>query len=121
MKQIYMRRLLLLAFAVFAMKTSYSQQTPQMSQYMFNPVVFNPGNAGLREGLAATAMYRNQFTGFGDGQPVTQTISVESPINLLKGGVALHIVNDEIGFENDLGVYGTYAYKQEILLSLIHI
>ncbi|MFT6849346.1 MAG: type IX secretion system PorP/SprF family membrane protein [Sphingobacteriales bacterium] len=106
--------LLVFGFGLFAVN-SIAQQAPQISQYMFNPIIYNPGNAGVKEGLAASLLYRNQFTGFGEGQPVTQTISVESPISFLHGGVGLHIVNDEIGFENDLGVYASYAYAQEIL------
>lgn len=90
----------------------HAQQDPQFSQSMFNIMMYNPGYVGSRNAVCATAMNRQQWMGF-EGAPVSSLFSVSSPFRLLgrKHGAGLHILNDEIGFETNLGINASYAYR----------
>ena len=46
-----------------------------------------------------------------DGAPTTLNLSVESPIDLLHGGIGLNIVSDEIAEYKNLGLQLSYAYQ----------
>jgi len=73
-----------------------AQQDPQYTQYMYNTININPAYAGSREALSVFALHRTQWVGL-DGAPVTNTISINSPINNTNLGIGLSIVNDRIG------------------------
>ena len=94
-----------LIFTIFLLALSfevtYSQQVPQFSQNMFNKLANNPGAAGSAQAITASALHRSQWIGF-DGAPLTQSISVDAPIQMLNGGIGLSIINDEIGPYNNL-------------------
>ena len=75
---------------------SDAQQDPQFSQYIFNNLSFNPGSAGSKQAICATALHRSQWVGFEDA-PVSTNFAVQSPLSLLHGGVGLNILTDKIG------------------------
>ena len=64
-----------------AIITSYGQQDPQFTQYMYNTQVINPAYAGSREVLSFGFLGRTQWVGL-DGSPETGTFTVNSPIGL---------------------------------------
>lgn len=86
------------------------QHTPLTSQYLFNGLVINPAYAGSRDALTANLTHRQQWVGF-DGAPVTQFLSVHSPISRSKLGLGLLLYNDHIGVSNETGVFSNYAYR----------
>jgi type IX secretion system PorP/SprF family membrane protein len=88
-----------------------AQKDVQYTQYFMNTGVFNPGVAGATENLVFTGLYRSQWTGWGEGAPISQTVHVAAPVNFLKGGVSLHILNDAVGLDTRTGVYLSYGYK----------
>lgn len=90
-----------------------AQQEPNYTQYMFNPLNYNPGYAGNKAVLSAALVYRNQWVGI-DGAPKTITFSVHSPLKDKNMGVGLEVNNDKIGPINNTWVYGTYAYRFKI-------
>ncbi len=89
------------------------QQEAQFTQNMFNNTYYNPGFVGSVGGICATGIVRNQWVGF-DGAPETYSVSINSPVNLLHGGVGLNIYNDKLGFTNETGVKIMYAYRMDL-------
>ena len=65
---------------------SYAQQDPQFTQYMFDRLSVNSAVAGGTGNICATALLRQQWTGF-DGAPKTGLINLQGPINKINSGV----------------------------------
>jgi type IX secretion system PorP/SprF family membrane protein len=104
-------------FIVFLLVSLYAagQQDPQFSQYMFDPLFFNPGYIGMGEGICASGLYRQQWVGFKDIDgnkvaPETYTIAVHAPLSVLHGGLGATITNDKLGFESNITLKLGYAY-----------
>lgn len=104
---------ILLALTLLITVQGFSQQDPQYSLYMFNPLGVNPGYAGSREVLSAVLIHRSQWVGL-DGAPETQVLSLNSPLKNKKMGVGLQIVNDKIGPRNTQQILGSYAYRLKL-------
>ncbi|WP_264551084.1 type IX secretion system membrane protein PorP/SprF [Flavobacterium sp. N2038] len=105
MKKIILRFVLLLATI-----TSYAQQDAQFTQYMYNTININPAYAGSRETMSIFALHRTQWVGL-DGAPVTNTASVNTPINGSNLGIGVSVINDRIGpsVENNIAVDLSYT------------
>ncbi len=101
---------LLLFFFMCLIKLSFSQQDPQYSQYMFNPLVLNPAYAGSREVLSSVLLYRNQWVNM-DGAPLTVTASINSPLKKKKMGLGFHVISDKIGPSSTTQYMGSFAYR----------
>lgn len=93
----------------------YAQQDPVSSHYMYTTTNYNPGATGSNNMFSATASSRKQWVGF-DGAPFTATFNVNTPINLFgsQSGVGLSVTSDEIGFDNNISISGSYAYLLDI-------
>jgi type IX secretion system PorP/SprF family membrane protein len=91
---------------------SYSQQDAQYTQYMYNTVNVNPAYAGSRGVLSVFGLHRTQWVGL-DGAPVTNSFSINSPIENTNLGVGLSFVNDRIGptDENNISMDLSYSIK----------
>ena len=105
-----MKKLLLISILLVIGLQSFSQQDPQYSLYMFNPLGVNPGYAGSREVLSAVLVHRSQWIGL-EGAPETQTLAINSPLKNKNMGVGLQIVNDNIGPRTTQSITATYAYR----------
>ena len=81
---------------MFTAVVSFAQQDAQYTQYMYNTINVNPAYAGSRGALSIFGLHRAQWIGM-DGAPVTNSFSVNTPINESKIGVGLSVVNDKIG------------------------
>jgi type IX secretion system PorP/SprF family membrane protein len=68
----------LTAFLPGASLRVHAQQDPQYSQYMFNPLAYNPAYAGSQGSLSGTLLLRRQWMGI-DGGPATGVISAHTP------------------------------------------
>jgi type IX secretion system PorP/SprF family membrane protein len=77
---------------------------------MYNTININPGYAGSRGSLSAFALHRTQWVGL-DGAPITNTASMNTPINSSNIGLGVSIINDKIGpsDENNLAVDFSYS------------
>jgi type IX secretion system PorP/SprF family membrane protein len=102
-------KILILVFVTLVAKPSNAQQLPQFTQYMYNTIAINPAYAGSREALTIVGLYRNQWAGF-PGAPITQTLSIHSPLRNEKIGLGFSLINDELGFENHVYMYGDFSY-----------
>ena len=103
------RALLTLLGLVFLVN-AIGQHSPLTSQYLFNGLVINPAYAGSRDAMAINLTHRQQWVGF-EGAPVTQTLSIHSPVAKRKIGMGLMILNDRIGVSQQTGVFTSYAYR----------
>ena len=79
---------------------SYAQQDAQFTQYMYNTINVNPAYAGSRGALSIFALHRTQWVGL-DGAPVTNAVSVNTPINGSNLGLGVSLINDKIGPTNE--------------------
>ncbi|NER17651.1 PorP/SprF family type IX secretion system membrane protein [Spongiivirga citrea] len=105
MKKKYVSLLLVVITTV----NCYSQQNEQFTQYMYNTIAINPAYAGSREALSIIALNRNQWIGV-EGAPVTQTISINTPLRNDRVGVGVSFINDQLGFEKSTKLYGDLSY-----------
>jgi type IX secretion system PorP/SprF family membrane protein len=96
----------LLSWSVLAQ----AQQDPMFTNYLFNALTFNPAYAGSNEHLTINALNRNQWVGI-DGAPVTQTVTIHTPLKGDKVGLGFSLVNDKIGPTNTLDLAVSYAYR----------
>ena len=88
--------------------SSYGQQDPQYTHYMYNMNVVNPAYAGSRGTLSIGILGRTQWVGI-DGAPQTLTADIHAPVgkNL---GLGLSIIADEIGPIKEQNAYADISY-----------
>lgn len=93
---------------VLTTTSSYGQQDPQYTHYMYNMNVVNPAYAGSRETLSVGVLYRAQWFQI-QGAPRTISSIVHSPIgsNL---GVGLSMIADEVGPVKEQNIYADVSY-----------
>ncbi|QIL41503.1 type IX secretion system membrane protein PorP/SprF [Pedobacter sp. HDW13] len=87
-----------------------AQQDAQYSQYMFNGIYINPAYAGYKEVLNVHTFYRSQWTGI-TGAPRSMSLAVDAIANSGNVGLALQVASDKLGAQNNLSIYGNYAYR----------
>lgn len=87
---------------------SFSQQISLHSQYLFNPMLVNPGATGSLNYIPIQLNYRKQWTNF-PGSPTTQSLSAHSAIlkNMGFGGT---LFNDVAGPSRRTGAELNTAY-----------
>lgn len=105
-----MKKPLFSAILLFSGLFATAQQDAQFSQYIFNTIYINPAYAGHRQELNVNAFYRNQWTGV-KGAPRTMSAAVDGSVKDERVGLALLLLQDKIGAQNKLAVYGNYAYR----------
>lgn len=108
-----LNKIVFLFVALVIMTSSYGQQDPMFTKYMFNTLSYNPAFAGTRGFMSIGLLHRSQWVGI-DGAPTSQTLNVHSPIRGEKVGLGLSVHNDNIGVSNNFGAYGVYAYHLPI-------
>lgn len=92
---------------------AHAQQDPQFSQYMFDRLSINPAVAGADGNICATALLRQQWTGF-DGAPKTGLINLQGPIAKINSGVGLSFYYDKLGQEKSTIARLHYAYHFKV-------
>jgi type IX secretion system PorP/SprF family membrane protein len=102
--------LLILSPAAFA-----QQDQSTINQYMFSNMAFNPGYAGSKDAICASALLREQWVGF-NGAPSTSLFDIHLPVRPFKisSGVGLTFINDVLGYEKNYGMSAAYAYRMDI-------
>jgi len=80
---------------------------------MYNRIYYNPAVAGSGGAICLNALHRSQWVGF-EGAPTTQNVNANIPIKKIGGGIGLSIVNDQIGFFNNVSARLMYAYQFEL-------
>lgn len=105
-------KLFILILALASFKLS-AQQSPMYTHYMYNTLVVNPGYAGSRDALTITALHRSQWVNF-DGAPMTQTLTMHSPLKNHPVGLGMSIFNDKIGPINNTSIVADFAYRMKL-------
>lgn len=102
------KNLLFFIVIIVSITSSFGQQDPQYTHYMYNMNVVNPAYAGSRETLSIGVLGRTQWVGI-DGAPQTITANVHAPVgrNL---GVGLSIIADEIGPVKEQNIFADVSY-----------
>ncbi|WP_445738747.1 PorP/SprF family type IX secretion system membrane protein [Mariniflexile sp.] len=99
----------IIALALATCTVGVAQQLPQFTQYMYNTISINPAYAGSREALSIVGLHRSQWVGF-KGGPVTQTLSIHTPLRNDRVGLGLSFIQDDLGPENFTYLYGDFSY-----------
>jgi type IX secretion system PorP/SprF family membrane protein len=92
-----MRKLYALLLTLAVSGYCFGQQDPLYSQYLTNPLIFNPAYAGLNNSYNASVSFRNQWATF-EGAPTTVNLSTHSSIVDNKVGIGLMAIRDRAGF-----------------------
>jgi len=108
MKKIIIALVVLLGYS----STTFAQQDPQYTQYMYNQAVINPAYAGSKDALSIVSLYRNQWSGF-DGAPKTLTLSGHSPIGE-RVGLGLSFISDQHGPVKENNIYADFSYTIDV-------
>lgn len=96
-------------FLFFLTAVGYAQQDSQYTQYMYNTININPAYAGSREAMSIFVLHRAQWVGL-DGAPVTNTVSLHTPMNSSNVGLGFSIVNDKIGPSDESTISADFSY-----------
>jgi type IX secretion system PorP/SprF family membrane protein len=101
---------------IFVSLSALAQQDPLFSHNSFNQMAINPAFAGSQDMICVTAINRQQWSGFGQGTPNTTVVNINAAIKPfgLSSGIGLNILNDQFGFNKDLGVDLSYAVRFSI-------
>jgi type IX secretion system PorP/SprF family membrane protein len=94
---------------MFTTMLCFAQQDAQYTQYMYNTININPAYAGSRGALSIFALHRTQWVGL-DGAPVTNAVSMHTPLNNSNLGLGISVVNDKIGPTHENTVSADLSY-----------
>ena len=80
----------------------------------------------MRDAICATGLARQQWVGFRDDEgnrlnPETYSLNVDAPIRLIRGGVALGFMQDQLGPETNVGVNISYSYHLDLAMGRLGI
>ncbi len=89
---------------------SLAQYDPGFTQFMYNGQVINPAVAGIWEKAGFNTLVRKQWAGI-SRSPLTQSVSLHSPLNRESIGAGLNIYNETFGREKKLSLMADYAYE----------
>lgn len=101
--------IILLVITLTSGLSIHAQQLPAYTHYMNNMLAVNPAYAGSRDALTVTALHRSQWVGF-EGAPITQTLTLHTPIKNEHIGLGLSVLNDKIGPTNNTSAFAYYAF-----------
>ena len=104
-----MKTRILLFVLMFTGVANFAQQDAQFTQYMYNTINVNPAYAGSRGALSMFALHRTQWVGL-DGAPVTNTVSINTPLNNSNLGLGVSLVNDKIGPTTENAISADLSY-----------
>lgn len=108
-----MRGIVTVALCGVIAGSAFAQQDPQFSQYMFDRLSINPAVAGTSGQLCATALLRQQWTGF-DGAPKTGLLNVSMPISKISSGIGMSVYLDELGQQKSTFARLHYSFHRKV-------
>jgi type IX secretion system PorP/SprF family membrane protein len=86
-----------------------AQQDPSYSLYMFDKLLVNPSFCGSSNYVVGALKYRQQFTGI-EGKPVTETFTLQVPLQKKYMGIGLKVIQDQLGVTKQTTATFLYAY-----------
>lgn len=103
--------------ALFSVEPLWAQQDPQFSTYVYNPLYYNPAAAGSEGVTRIQLTHRTQYLGYqptiasDGGAQSTQLLSVNLPLDRIKSGIGIYVLNDRLGQITNQAVQLSYAYR----------
>ncbi len=110
MKRLHTLKGLVLVLAITLSVAAKAQQDPIFTNYLQNPIAFNPAIAGTVNGLNLSLMSRNQWVGI-DGAPATYSFGAHTPYVKQNMGLGLNVMTDKVGKLRNTHVTASYAYQ----------
>lgn len=113
------KHILLLIVALVMTRGAMAQQLPIFTQHYNSYAFANPGFFGMSEGINLMGLYRQQWAGFVDADgnnvaPQSFLLSGDMPLRVLHGGLGFSVLQDHIGFENDVNIGLGYSYHMDL-------
>ena len=110
---------LLLVMTLSTMVGVKAQQVPIFTNYTNSYAYANAGFAGMSEGINLLGLYRQQWAGFVDVDgnevaPQTFLLTGDMPFRKLHGGLEFSIMQDKLGFENNVNVGLGYSFHVDL-------
>lgn len=106
----------------------HSQQDPYFSSYSFNPVLINTSLASFEGNNYATAIYRNQWTGYknssnylGGSAPISKLLTVALKNRNKKLSFGVNITDDDLGPKSSFYISPFISFKKKINSSVLSI
>jgi type IX secretion system PorP/SprF family membrane protein len=108
-------RLFIILIGLININILLSQQDIQISQYMYNHLLTNPGSAGNNDMICVNTYVRQQWFGF-EGAPQSYVANLDVPFNLLGAshGAGLTFIQDKWGFNTDINFKLSYALRVNV-------
>ena len=100
---------LVVAFISFVNNLS-AQQSPILTQFMFNKNVFNPAAIADGDKMCVSTFYRSQWTGI-DGSPTFMGVNAIMPRLTRNMSAGVSVFSDRLGKYNNTEIEGSYAYS----------
>ena len=107
-------------FVVILMASgAVAQQAPIFTNYTNSYAYANAGFAGMSEGVNLLGLYRQQWAGFVDNDgnevaPQTFLLTGDMPLRVLHGGIGFSVMQDKIGFENNVNIGLDYSFHMDL-------
>ncbi len=110
---------LLFALLLTFLGEAKAQQAPIFTNYANSYAYANAGFAGMSEGVNVLGLYRMQWAGFTDMDgnevaPTTFLLTGDMPFRKLHGGLEFSIMQDKLGFENNVNVGLGYSFHLDL-------
>ena len=110
---------LLLFVMVLMADGAFAQQVPIFTNYTNSYAYANPGFSGMSEGINLLGLYRQQWAGFVDADgndiaPQTFLLTGDMPLRVLHGGLGFSVMQDKIGFENNVNIGLGYSFHMDL-------
>ncbi|MBR3491641.1 MAG: type IX secretion system membrane protein PorP/SprF [Bacteroidales bacterium] len=110
---------LLFALLLIFLGEAKAQQAPIFTNYANSYAYANAGFAGMSEGVNVLGLYRMQWAGFTDMDgnevaPTTFLLTGDMPFRKLHGGLEFSIMQDKLGFENNVNVGLGYSFHLDL-------
>ena len=114
------RILVILSILLLATSRAGAQYDVSFSHYWDLEPYFNPGAVGKQQKLNIAAAYAMSFAGF-ENNPRSMYVGADMPLYFLKNyhGVALSLLNDQIGLFTHQRLAVQYAYKHRLFGGMI--
>ena len=113
------KHLFLVLVTVVMTSGAFAQQAPIFTNYTNSYAYANAGFLGMSEGINLMGLYREQWAGFTDPDgnkvsPQTFLLSGDMPLRVLHGGLGFSVMQDHIGFENDVNIGLGYSFHLDL-------
>ena len=120
------RHILLVFVMVLTAGGAFAQQVPIFTNYTNSYAYANAGFNGMSEGINLLGLYRQQWAGFSDVDgndvaPQTFLLTGDMPLRVLHGGIGFSVMQDKLGFENNVNIGLGYSFHMDLGGSMLGI